>query len=182
MEGTKIDFKSEDKFEDLGDLQKNIYQILKLELGYYLSEKYEEAMDSFAISTSLNETNYYESFTAIVRKIKNCLIDTKVQNLTNYIIEQRTLIKDDFMTNKTRRNIGIVIDVLDNINKSLSKIVYDILQEVKFGYLKKFKGPYLIISDYFELKIKKKYDSLEDFINDSYTNLEKVINLAYGGI
>jgi len=182
MDNTQFKFTSESKFEDMHDLPQNIFQILKYELGYYFTVKYEEAMDNFAIASSMKATTFYENFTSILRKTKNCLNDKKVQNLQQYILEQRTLMKDDFMTYKTKRNLTIVIDILDNINKSVIKLIYNILQEVKFGYLKKTKSPYLIIDDYFNLKVKKNYESLDEFIEDNYLNTEKVVKLAYGGI
>ncbi len=178
---SKYEYHIQDDFEETKNLSTDLYQVLKREIGEYYNQKYDDCMDLFAMSTTISDVTYYENFAQIIRKDKIALCDKTTANLQEYIDFQKSIIKDGIIDHDNARRIGVVIDTLGNTNRSILQLVYQILEEVKFGVIKRYKSPFEIIDDYFELGINKKYSGVQDFIEDNYDYLSKAINLVYGG-
>lgn len=178
---SKYEYHIKDDFEETKNLSSDLYQIFKLEIGHYYSQKYDDCMDLFAMATSISDVNYYENFAQIIRKDKIALCDKTANSLLDYINFQKGIIQDGMSDHESTRRMNIVIDTLGNTNRAILQLVYQILEEVKFGVIKRYKSPFEIIDDYFDLGTNKKYSGVQDFVDDNYDYLSKAINLVYGG-
>ena len=174
-------YKSKDYFELSGDLQSDLYQTIKLELGYYFDDKYEEAVDELATSSNYSQIQFYENCSQVIRRVKIPLKDKKISNLQNYVSSKRNDLKDGLMPLKDQKQLNIAIDSLEKCNKNILQLVYNIMQEIKEGVLKKNNSCYELITTYYTKHISKKYQNFEQFIEDCFAYLEKSINLVYGG-
>ena len=76
--------------------------------------------------------------------------------------------------------MSTAIDLIENSNRTILQLIYNIAEEVKEGSLKKIKDYYELIDTYFAT-ISKKYDDFGAFVVDCYDNISKSLNLAYGG-
>ncbi len=178
---SQITFHYKDTYTIQNDLQRDIYQIIKLELGHYCEEKYEELMDTYALAKNTSEMEYYENYSQVVRRLKTTLLNTNITNLQNHVNTKRNDLKDGFVSPKQQKQRTISLDILDKWNQSVLQLVYDIMEEVKEHVLKKTDSCYEIIENYFLLNIKKKNDSFDDFVDKNYEYLDKTIRLVYGG-
>ena len=174
-------YKTKDAFDLSGDLQSDLYQTIKLELGEYFDEKYEEYVDELAISSNYSQIQFFENSSQVIRRVKIPLKDKKISNLQTYITNKRNDLKDGLMSLKDQKQLNVAIDCLEKCNKNILQLVYNIMQEIKEGVLKKNNTCYELITTYYSKKISKKYNHFLEFIEDCFAYLEKSINLVYGG-
>ena len=139
MEKIDFNYKSKDTFEASGNTQEDIYQVIKLELGYFFEEKYEDSMDNLATSTSFSQIQYYENESQTIRRIKTALKDKKIKNLQKYIATKRDDLKDGLMSSKDQKHLTSALDILEKCNKNILQLTYNIALEIKEGILKKNK-------------------------------------------
>ena len=173
---------SKTDYNTTGNIQQDLYQIIKLELGYYFEELYEESLDAFAMAKSVSEMNYYENESQVIRRVKTPLKDKKITNLQDFITDKRNSIKDGFSSQKDRNQLSTAIDILDNCNKNILQLVFNICQEIKEGIIKKANNDcYQLIDLYYSRKLSKKFGSFAEYVDNCHTYLTKSINLVYGG-
>lgn len=177
----KYNYQTKETFEPTKNLQTDLYQIIKLELGYYLSDKYEDSMDRGAEATSLTEMNYWENYCESIRHIKTAFKDKRIDNLQSYSNSKRDGLKDRFLQPKELKQLSVALELIEKVNNSVLQLIYNISEEVKEGSLKKITDCYDLIDTYFSKKFSKKYDSFGDFVNGCYEYIDKSLNLAYGG-
>lgn len=174
-------YQSKDTFDLSGDLQSDLYQTIKMELGYYFDEKYEETVEDLAISSNYSEIQFFENCSQVIRRVKIPLKDKKITNLQNYITNKRNDLKDGLMPLKDQKQLNIAIDSLEKCNKNILQLVYNIMQEVREGVLKRNSSCCDLITTYYKKHISKKYNNFLEFIEDCFAYLEKSISLVYGG-
>ena len=176
----KYNYQTKDMIETKNVFQSDMYQIIKTELGLYLEDRYEDSMDLMASATSMTEMTYFENFSQTLRRIKTALKDKRIDNLQDYCNNKREELKDGVMNPKERKILSTAIDLIENSNRTILQLIYNIAEEVKEGSLKKIKDYYELIDTYFAT-ISKKYDDFGAFVVDCYDNISKSLNLAYGG-
>ncbi len=182
MDNTGYTYLSKTNYTETGNLQKDLYQIIKLELGYYFDSLYEESIDAFAMATTVSEMNYLENESQIIRRVKIPLKDSKISNLQEYISDKRSTIKDGFLSPKDRNHLSTAIDILDKCNKNILQLVFNICEEIKEGILKKSNNDcYQLIDLYFSKKLNKNFANFAEYIDSCQEYLTKSINLVYGG-
>ena len=174
-------YRTENQLEFTGEIQNDLYLLIKHELGYYFEDKYEEAMDELATSSTYSQIQFYENSSQSIRRVKTALKDKKQTNLQVYINDRRMELKDGLMSIKDQKQLNIAIDALEKCNKNILQLVYNISQEIKEGVLKKNSSCYELITQYYHKKISKKYNNFQEFVEDTYAYLENSINLVYGG-
>ena len=175
------EFRTKDQLEFTGEIQNDLYSIIKQELGCYFDDKYEESMDELATSSSYSQIQFYENCSQTIRRVKLALKDKKQTGLQNYINTKRSELKDGLMSIKDQKQLNIAIDALEKCNKNILQLIYNITQEIKEGVLKRNLSCYELITTYYDKKISKKYNNFQEFIEDTYAYLENSINLVYGG-
>ncbi len=169
-------------FSPSGNVQNDLYQVIKLELGYYFEDRYEESMDRYAMATTMAELNQLENESQVIRRVKTPLKDKKIANLQEYISAKRDNLKDGFSSPKDRNQLSVAVDILEKCNKNILQLVYNICQEIKEGIIKKSNNDsYQLIDLYYSKHLSKKFGSFAEFVDSCNQYLEKSINLVYGG-
>ena len=165
-----------------GILQDDLYHIIRIEMGYYFEEKYEESMDSYALAKTMTELSYFENESQVIRRVKTALKDKRITTLQDYIATKRISLKDGFSSPKEQNQLSVALDILDKCNKNILQLVYNISQEIKEGVLKKSNNDcYQLLDLYYSKKLSKKFGSFFEFIDSCYEYLDKTIKLVYGG-
>jgi len=175
-----INFHCKETYTLQNILQNDIYQIIKLELGYFCEDLYEDLMDHYALAKTALETEYYENYSQVVRRLKTAFLNPAKINLQEHIANKKEKLKDSIVSPKQQKQRTISYDILDKWNQSVLQLVYDIMEEVNSNVLKK-DSCYEIVEKYFDLPIKKRFNNLEEFINKNYELLDKSVHLVYGG-
>ncbi len=178
----KYNYLSRSDYQFSDNISKDIFCIIRFELGEYVMDRYDELMDEFASSVTLSNQTYYDNKTSILRRIKTYLRDRKIEDLQVFLKSKQQSIKDGFMQPKEAKNLSVTLDILDSIAKKILQLDYNITQELSYGTLKKTGDAYDIIDNYFEKGLDKKHSNVLDFIVECYEYIVKSIDLAYGGI
>ncbi|MBE5734847.1 MAG: hypothetical protein E7361_00115 [Clostridiales bacterium] len=182
MDNIGYTYLSKKDYQPSGNLQEDLYQIIKLELGYYFDDLYEESLDAYALASSMAELNYFENESQVIRRVKTPLKDKKIANLQDYITSKRSNLKDGFSSPKDRNQLSTALDILDKCNKNILQLVFNICQEIKEGILKRANNDgYQLIDLYYSKHLSKKFGSFAEYIDNCQEYLAKTINLVYGG-